>query len=58
MTIPRVRGGWHPGWALPRTGTPHGWHRTILEGCHMNSIVYIVGAVVIIIVVLKVLGLY
>jgi len=31
---------------------------TILEGFHMNSIVYLVGAVVIIIFVLKLVGLY
>ncbi len=35
-----------------------GWRRAIQEGFHMNSIVYIVGAVVIAVVVLKVVGLY
>ena len=28
------------------------------EGCHMHSIVYLVGAVVIVVVVLKLVGLY
>ena len=36
----------------------HGWHQGILEGCHMNSIVYLVGAVVIMVVALKLIGLY
>jgi len=35
-----------------------GWHRAIQEGFDMSSIVYLVGAVVIAVVVLKVVGLY
>ena len=49
--------GARPGW---RTwGAPlGGWPRAIREEVHMYSIVYIVGAVVIVIVVLKMVGLY
>jgi hypothetical protein len=49
--------GTRPGW---RTwGAPlGGWRRVIREEGHMYSIVYIVGAVVIVIVVLKMVGLY
>jgi len=38
--------------------TPGGWRRAIREESHMYSIVYIVGAVVIVVVVLKMVGLY
>ena len=49
--------GCQPGgrtWGAPLGG----WRRAIREEDHMNSIVYLVGAVVIIIVVLKMVGLY
>jgi hypothetical protein len=35
-----------------------GWRRAIREEGHMHSIVYLVGAVVIVVFVLKMLGVY
>jgi hypothetical protein len=63
----RARGAWgrdtypaldaRPGWRT--RGAPlGGWPRAIREEGHMYSIVYIVGAVVIVIFVLKMVGLY
>jgi hypothetical protein len=45
--------GWRP-WGAPLGG----WRRAIRAEGHMYSIVYIVGAVVIVIFVLKMVGLY